>query len=45
MLLYIYIVLGGIGPDMYDINHIRQTINWIIAQPFCITIIQVESIK
>jgi NAD(P)-dependent dehydrogenase (short-subunit alcohol dehydrogenase family) len=40
-----YIVLGGVGTDMCELDHIQQTINWIIDQPFRIPIIQLESVK
>jgi hypothetical protein len=40
-----YVVLGGIGEDMCDIQHIGSTIKWIIKQPFRIPIIQIESVK
>ena len=40
-----YIVLGGIGPEMCELDHIQQTINWIIDQPFRIPIIQLDSVK
>jgi hypothetical protein len=40
-----YIILGGLGPGMCDLDHIQQTINWIIDQPFRIPIIQIESVK
>jgi len=40
-----YIVLGGIGPRMCELEHIQQTINWIIDQPFRIPIIQLDSVK
>ena len=40
-----YVVLGGIGDDMCDIEHIGSTIRWIIEQPFRIPMIQIESVK
>lgn len=40
-----YVVLGGVGPGMCELDHIQQTINWIINQPFRIPIIQLESVK
>jgi hypothetical protein len=40
-----YVVLGGIGPDMCDIEHIGSTIRWIIEQPFRVPLIQLDSKK
>tara|TARA_R110000782_G_C14660347_1_gene397777 strand:+ start:205 stop:699 length:495 start_codon:yes stop_codon:yes gene_type:complete len=40
-----YVILGGIGPGMCDINHVGDTIKWIIEQPFRIPLIQIESVK
>lgn len=40
-----YVVIGGIGDDMCDIEHIGSTIKWIIQQPFRIPLIQIESVK
>ena len=40
-----YVVLGGIGDDMCDIEDIGSTIRWIIEQPFRIPMIQIESVK
>jgi len=40
-----YVVVGGIGKGMCDIEHIGSTIKWIIQQPFRIPLIQIESVK
>ena len=40
-----YIVLGGLGTDGCNPGDVAQTIRWIVAQPFRVPLIQVESVK
>jgi len=40
-----YIVLGGLGADGCNPGDVAQTIRCIVAQPFRVPLIQVESVK